>query len=85
MFDKSICSGMVLKGIIFGLLICISGCSDSGEQAHEVERRSMKNLEEGVVRVEIHGTRFDVLVRYMYVEGLLNTVYGLSPSKASLN
>jgi len=51
------------------------GCSDTSEQ------KSMKNLETGVVRIEIDGHRFNIPLRYMYGEAIVKYKRWPTPKK----
>jgi len=58
---------MIVGVLVLGLSV-VAGCSDR-PTSDEVKKQSEQNLQNGVVRVEIGGHRFDIPVRYMYWQG----------------
>src|SRR3569832_1287393 len=58
---------MIVGVLVLGLFV-VAGCADR-PTSDEVKKQSEQNLQNGVVRVEIGGHRFDIPVRYMYWQG----------------
>lgn len=79
MKDKSdnIDSPITSKWLLFllTLLLALTACGPSDEERRE---NNLRNLETGIVKVEVGGQKFDIPLRYMYGEAIVK--YGRWPT-----